>query len=122
LNWFDESARVPIVFGDNQSAIAVANASLPTKGTKHFLLEFHHVKEYAENIAYVATQVNKADPLTKHMGKALSVFMASYGWGGTVADNPSVYCCFYCGVANQFSSHVCRCRSDDKWFRGGFSA
>ena len=76
-DWFVQNKQCPLLFCDNQSAITVANSSLPTKKTKHFQLRFHHVKEHADNIAYVPTQLNKSDPLTKPMGNPLLVFMVS---------------------------------------------
>ena len=77
LEWFSENGVRPILFCDNQSAITVANSTLPTKKTKHFQLRYHHVKDHCENIAYVPTNVNKSDPLTKPMGNPFLVFMTS---------------------------------------------
>ena len=44
LSWFNLNSNFPLVFSDNQSSITVANSTLATKRTKHFLLRFHHVK------------------------------------------------------------------------------
>jgi len=88
MDWIEENSRAPLLFCDNQSTITVANSTLPTKNTKHFLLRFHHVKEHSENIAYVPTSINKSDPLTKPMGNPLLVFMASASSLDGMASDP----------------------------------
>ena len=65
-----------MLFTDNRSAIEVARSELPTKKTKHFLLRFHEVKEHLDRIAYVPTDENKADPLTKPMRNPSLCFFA----------------------------------------------
>ena len=74
LDWFDENYDRPTIFGDNQSSITVAKTKLPTKKTKHMLLRFHLVREYADDICYCPTGANMADPLTKPMQKLLMFF------------------------------------------------
>ena len=60
---------------DNQSAIKVAQNSLLTRKSKHSVLKWLAVRDFAENIAYVPTQLNKSDPLTKPMQNPLLVFI-----------------------------------------------
>ena len=74
LDWFRQNSACPNIFCDNQSAISVSETNLPTKKTKHFMLRLHQVREYARDIAYVPTGINRADPLTKPMPKPLMVF------------------------------------------------
>jgi hypothetical protein len=74
LDWLKENRAAPVLFTDNQSAIAVARATLPTKKTKHFLLRWHELRDHADLIAYCPTELNNADPLTKPMQKPMMVF------------------------------------------------
>ena len=73
LEWFSNNGQLPNLFCDNQSSITVAKSELPTKKTKHFLLRWHLVKDYAKDIAFVPTGINAADPLTKPMMNPLLV-------------------------------------------------
>ena len=73
LDWFGDTLK-PIIFGDSQSSIVLANTSIPTKRTKHMLLRLHMVRDHAENIAYCPTGLNMADPLTKPMSKPMMMF------------------------------------------------
>ena len=66
LEWFLEQGReLPLVFGDNQSSLALSRSSVVTKRSKHIQLRFHVVRDFAKYLAYVPTEVNRADPLTK---------------------------------------------------------
>ena len=47
------------------STLAVSKQVIPTKKSKHFALRFVKVKECCDSLAYVPTDVNMADPLTK---------------------------------------------------------
>ena len=78
-DWFDTSNLSPHVFGDNQSSLTLGKMSLPTKRSKHFMLRFHLVREYAKDLAYVPTGINRANPLTKGVPRAeyLSIFGVS---------------------------------------------
>ena len=76
LDWFIEEGNIPLLFVDNQSAIAVAKNSLITKRSKHMNLRFHTVRDYAKDLCYCPTDLNRADPLTKPLAnrKYLSMF------------------------------------------------
>ena len=66
LEWFLEQGReLPLVFGDNQSSLALSRSSVVRKRSKHIQLRFHVVRDFAKYLAYVPTEVNRADPLTK---------------------------------------------------------
>ena len=84
LSWLDSQHEDPIYFGDNQSSIAVANTTLPTKKTKHMLLRFHMVRQFAQDIAYCPTELNMADPLTKPMPEPLMFYQTPTA--GTLPD------------------------------------
>lgn len=61
----DEGKELPTIFSDNQSALKVAESTLPTKKSKHMLLRFHEVKDHVRSLCFVPTGINRADPLTK---------------------------------------------------------
>ena len=73
-DWFENPC--PLVFGDSQSALAVANCALPTKNSKHLAARYHLVKEHLSSLCYVPPDENRADPLTKSLPirKGLGVF------------------------------------------------
>jgi hypothetical protein len=78
LNWFgeQENENFPLIFNDNKSAITLSQTTLPTKRSKHFLLRLHMVKDYMQDLCYVNTHLNCADPLTKPLqgNKYASIF------------------------------------------------
>ena len=53
------------LFVDNQSALMVSQQSIPTKKSKHFALRYLAVRDECDNLAYVPTADNRADPFTK---------------------------------------------------------
>ncbi len=65
LDWFIENKELPTIFSDNQSALAVAGSSVPTKKSKHFMLRYMLVRDHFKSLCYVPTDINQADPLTK---------------------------------------------------------
>ena len=65
LDWFLEEKELPIHFGDNQSSLALAKTSLPTKKSKHFMLRYSLVRDHCKSLCYCPTDDNRADPLTK---------------------------------------------------------
>ena len=72
----NENKRTPLIFNDNQSALKVSESSLPTKKSKHFYLRMHAVREYFNDLCYISTDLNLADPLTKPVSfqKSISIF------------------------------------------------
>ena len=65
LDWFLLDRKFPLMFADNQSAIALAKSSLVTKRSKHIELRFHVVRDHFGDFCYCPTDINRADPLTK---------------------------------------------------------
>ena len=66
LDWFLEQGReTPLIFGDNQSSLALSKSSMVTKRSKHIHLRCHVVRDFAKYLAYCPTDLNRADPLTK---------------------------------------------------------
>ena len=65
LNFFVEEGTLPLIFCDNKSAISVAESSLVTKRSKHMNLRLHLVRDHIDDLCYVPTDLNLADPLTK---------------------------------------------------------
>ena len=78
LDWFldTESQKIPLLFVDNQSAIALAKTSLTSKRSKHMDLRFHMVRDHCRDLCYCPTDRNLADPLTKGLvaEKYISLF------------------------------------------------
>jgi hypothetical protein len=66
LNWYlDSGCKLPLIFADNQSAIAISKAKLITKKSKHFSLRLELVKENAKSFGFSPSHLNLADPMTK---------------------------------------------------------
>ena len=101
LDWVSDDSSctgIPLTFCDNQSSIAVAESSLPTKKSKHMSLRLHTVKDHVRDLAYVPTHLNRADPLTKPLSgpSYVSMFLAgvellSHGVDG--GCDPGYYHC-----------------------------
>eukprot|EP00452_MALV-II_sp_L67-6_P000153 gene153-biopygen149 len=62
-DWFGN--KLPLIFVDSKSALAVADNPLPTKKSKHLAIRYHVVKEWVSSLCYVPTDDNRADPMTK---------------------------------------------------------
>jgi hypothetical protein len=88
LDWFVEDGSLPLIFCDNQSALNLSKSSLVTKKSKHMNLRYHIVRDFARDLCYCPTDVNRADPLTKPLvgGKYVSMFLASSVHLGDVAS------------------------------------
>jgi hypothetical protein len=66
LNWYlGSGAKLPLIFADNQSAIAISKAKFPTKKSKHFALRYMLVKDNFKSFGYCPSHLNLSDPLTK---------------------------------------------------------
>jgi hypothetical protein len=66
LDWFlEQDGEIPLIFGDNESSLALSRSSIVTKRSKHIHLRFHTVRDFAKYLAYCPTEINRADPLTK---------------------------------------------------------
>ena len=81
LDWFlGEDREFPLVFGDNESSLALSRSSIVTKRSKHIHLRYHTVRDFAKHLAYCPTDLNRADPLTKALprDKYLGLF-GDYG-------------------------------------------
>jgi hypothetical protein len=65
LDWFLDQGTLPTLFSDNQSALALAGTSVTTKRSKHMEVRLHTLRDFAKDLCYVPTEINKADPLTK---------------------------------------------------------
>ena len=78
LDWYltTSGEKLPLVFTDNQSALAMANSTLVNKRSKHIDLRYHMVKDHVKDLCYCHTDRNLADPLTKPLvsAKYLSLF------------------------------------------------
>lgn len=82
LSWFlDQDQRVPLLFNDNKSALALAQTSVATKRSKHMDLRLHLVRDFCRDLCYCNTKINCADPLTKAVAteKYLQIFIAPSG-------------------------------------------
>ena len=53
------------LFGDNKSALHLANSTVVQKRSKHLNLRLHTVRDKSRHLVYVPTGLNKADGLTK---------------------------------------------------------
>ena len=63
---FDASDGVlPPILVDNMSAIQVTQMKEFTKKTKHWMLRYAAVRDWASSFAHVRTHINLADPFTK---------------------------------------------------------
>ena len=81
LDWYLEQGRqLPLVFGDNQSSLALSRSSVTNKRSKHMDLRFHMVREHAKDLAFCPTDLNRADPLTKGLvgNKYISLFKPTW--------------------------------------------
>ena len=65
LQWHIEASGQPLLFSDNQSALALSKTTLTSKRSKHIELRFHEIRDHQDRLAYVPTHRNLADPLTK---------------------------------------------------------
>eukprot|EP00392_Amoebophrya_sp_AT5.2_P003651 g3656.t1 len=65
LDWFMCERALPLTFVDNRSALDLSRSSIVTKRSKHIHLRFHVVRDHAQDLCWVPTDFNKADPLTK---------------------------------------------------------
>lgn len=98
LDWFleTEGEKLPLVFTDSQSALALARQAFVSRRSKHIALRMHMVKDHVQDLCYVNTQVNKADPLTKPLvsDKYISLFLTPSG----ESQDVSVKCCYCTGI------------------------
>ncbi len=85
LDFFLENEKLPTLFSDNMSALALSKSNVVTRKSKHLDLRLHTIKDHAENLAYVPSSLNKAGPLTKPLssGKYLGIFHADGEFGET---------------------------------------
>ena len=66
LNWFMGSgAKLPLMFVDNQSALAISKSKLVTKKSKHFALRYMLVRDHFRSFGFCPSHLNLADPFTK---------------------------------------------------------
>ena len=67
FNWIMENKRdIPTIFNDNQSALAISKSDATTKASRHLLLRMAHVKEHSKDLAFVDSDSNLGDMLTKY--------------------------------------------------------
>jgi hypothetical protein len=99
LNFFLEEGKLPLFFCDSKSAIAVAESSLITKRSKHMNLRLHLVRDHVDDLCYVNTEINMADPLTKPLPghKYLKMFNLS---ARDKSSNSDHHTAFYVVVEN----------------------
>ena len=62
---FNEDARLQWIFGDNQSALQLANSTVTSKKSKHLQLRLHHLRDHKDKLCYVPTDLNRQDGFTK---------------------------------------------------------
>jgi len=98
LDWFLEDRSLPLTFCDNQSALHLSDSSLVNKKSKHMLLRWHMVRDYKEELCYVPTDVNKADPLTKALPahKYMSLFKFPNSNIHSSEDETAATCFYSC--------------------------
>jgi len=66
LNWFiDGDSKLPLIFADNQSAMAISRSELLTKKSKHFALRYLLVRENFKSFGFCPSHLNLADQFTK---------------------------------------------------------
>jgi hypothetical protein len=65
LDLFFEEDGFPLLFCDNQSAIALSKNNIVTKRSKHMHLRYHTVKDYVKSLCFCPSLLNRADPFTK---------------------------------------------------------
>ena len=66
LRWFlDSKSELPLIFSDNQAALALSKTSVATKKSKHYALRYMLVRDHFKNFGYVPSLLNLSDPLTK---------------------------------------------------------
>jgi hypothetical protein len=93
LRWFlDNKSELPLVFSDNQSALALSKTSVATKKSKHYALRYMLVRDYFKSFGYVPTDLNLSDPLTKPLSRQKSIQMFKHDAG--TLDVDSARCCF----------------------------
>ncbi len=103
FDWFleTEGEKLPLVFTDSGSALALAKPPVVTKKSKHIDLRYHHVRDHVKDLCFCPGEINRADSLTKPLvsGKYISVFkttpeeqhvasvkccyVAEFGFGGS---------------------------------------
>ena len=103
LGWLDfllDGDDIPLnLMIDNMSAISVSHQEIATKKSKHFSLRCLKVKDYKNNIFYVPTELNKADALTKILGRVSYLNLlceqdaeyVGYDHDDPVDENPKAY-------------------------------
>lgn len=93
LDWFMHDSTLPLIFVDNQSALALSRASIVTKRSKHMNLRFHMVRDHFKDLCYCPTELNKADPLTKPLvgDKYISMYYADAMCDDVVHDDDEFY-------------------------------
>ena len=58
--------EIPTIFNDNQSWLAISKSDMTSKASRHLLLRMAHVKEHAKDLAFVNSDSNLGDMLTKY--------------------------------------------------------
>jgi len=65
----------PTLFGDNQSAQAIARNPVKHKLSKHFRCKLHYIREQLKNnvlnLVYCPSSLNTADVMTKPLSKGV---------------------------------------------------
>jgi hypothetical protein len=65
----------PTLFGDNQSAQAIARNPVKHKLSKHFRCKLHYIREQLKNnvlnLVYCSSSLNTADVMTKPLSKGV---------------------------------------------------
>ena len=77
LGWYAGSGcKLPLIFADNQSAIAISKSALLTKKSKHFALRYMLVRDNFKAFGFCPSHLNLGDPFTKGLprNKYLSLF------------------------------------------------
>ena len=78
LEWTILEDQLPLLFVDNQSAMDLSKSSIVTRKSKHIQLRYHLVRDFAENLCHVPSNLNNADVLTKARPVAAFCVMAYF--------------------------------------------
>ena len=70
LDFFLENKTLPLIFCDNKAALDLASTTVVSKRSKHINLRYHKVRDHVQDLCYCPTDNNKADPLTKPLGRS----------------------------------------------------
>ena len=103
LKWFLENNReLPLIFSDNQSALALSKTSVATKKSKHYALRYMLVRDYFQNFGYVPTELNLSDPLTKPLPrrKYIQIFDHCGGKVEEESEESSLAECYCVDIRN----------------------